>query len=86
MLTHKSPRQKGKIQFTKYFQEFEPGDYVAVAVELSIPFHYSKRLQGRTGKVIGKKGSSYHVVINDLNKPKKYNIMPIHLKKITLIK
>lgn len=86
MLTHKSPRQKGKIQFTKYFQEFEPGDYVAVVIELSIPFPYSKRLQGRTGKVIERKGSSYHVKINDLNKPKNYLIKPIHLKKITLKK
>ena len=82
MPTHKNPRQSGKFSFTRYFQKFSPGDSIAVAKELSIPFPYSKRLQGRTGKVIEKKGSSYYVEIADLGKPKKYFIKPIHLKKI----
>jgi large subunit ribosomal protein L21e len=86
MLSHKSPRKKGKFSFTRYFQEFKPGDFVAVAKELSIPFPYSHRLQGRTGKVIEKKGASYYVEIADLGKPKKYFIQPIHLKRIEVIK
>jgi len=81
MPKHKKPREKGKIQLSRYFQEFKPGDYVAVVRELSIPFSY-KRVQGRTGKVISKQGRAYHVEINDLNKPKRYFIRPIHLKKI----
>ena len=86
MLTHKNPRQKGKISFKRYFQEFKPGDYVAVSMELSVPFPYPKKLQGRTGKVIEKRKSAYYLEINDLNKPKYYNIKPIHLKKIELKK
>jgi len=82
MLKHKKPRTKGKISFTRFFQEFKPGDTIAVAMELSIPFPYPKRLQGRTGKIIEKRGSAYYVQINDLGKPKKYLIKPIHLKKI----
>lgn len=82
MAKHKTPRQKGKLSLSRYFQEFKAGDSVAVVRELSIPFSYSTRLQGRTGKIIEKKGNSYYVQIKDLNKPKKYFIKAIHLKKI----
>lgn len=82
MLSHKNPKQKGKFSFTRYFQKLKEGDSVAVAKELSIPFPYSHRLQGRTGKVIEKRGRVYYVEINDLNKPKRYLIKPIHLRKI----
>jgi large subunit ribosomal protein L21e len=82
MLSHKNPRDKGKFSFTRFFQKFKEGDSVAVVRELSFPFPYSKRLQGRTGKVIEKRGSAYYVEISDLNKPKRYLIKPIHLKRI----
>lgn len=85
MLSHKNIRQKGKISFTRYFQQFKPGDSVAVSVELSVPFQYSKRLQGRTGKILEKRGASYYVEIADLGKAKRYNINPVHLKKIKSI-
>lgn len=82
MAKHKNPRAKGKISLTKYFQEFKAGDTVAVVRELAEIFGYSKRIQGRTGKVIAKRGSAYHVEIKDLNKPKHYMLKPIHLKRI----
>lgn len=82
MLTHKKPRQKGKISFRKYFQKFSPGDSVAIVRELSVPFGYSNRIHGRTGKVIEKRGSAYYVEVKELGKPKKYLLKPIHLKKI----
>lgn len=82
MLSHKNPKTRGRFSLTKFFQEFKKGDHVAVSVELSVPFYYSDRLQGRTGTVISKKGSAYFVEIKDLNKPKRYLIKPIHLKKI----
>jgi len=66
----------------KYFQKFQPGDSVAVVRELSQKFGYSKRLQGKTGKIVEKKGTAYEVVIKDLNKEKKYLIRAIHLKKL----
>ena len=82
MLKYKKQRQKGKFSFTRFFQKFKPGDSVAVVQELSFPFAYSKRLQARTGKILEKRGSAFYVEIKDLNKPKRYLIRPIHLKRI----
>jgi len=78
----KSPRTKGKFSFTRFFQKFNEGDRVAVAQELSVRFGYSKRLQGRTGKVVEKQGAAYKVEIKDFNKSKLYLIKPVHLIKI----
>ena len=82
MASHKHIRQKGKFSFMRFFQKLNQGDKVAVSQELSVPFPYSYRLQGRTGTVLAKRGQHYEVEIKDLNKPKKYVIAPIHLKKI----
>jgi len=82
MLKYKKPRRKGKVSFTNYFQKFKPGESVAVVKELGEPFGYSNRIQGRTGKVIEKRGNAYYVEIRELGKMKKYCIRPIHLKKI----
>jgi len=83
MPRHKIPREKGKTSLTKFFQKFKPGESVAVSEDLSHVFGYSKRLQGRTGKVIKKQGSAYCVEIKDLDKLKFYCIKPIHLKRIS---
>lgn len=82
MARSKGIRKKGKFSFTRFFQKFKPGDSVAVARELSVKFGYPKRIQGRTGKVVGKRGSAYEVEIRDIKKAKRYLIKPIHLKKI----
>ena len=82
MLTHKTPRTKGKVSLSRYFQKFKEGDAVAVVQELGVQSGISKRMQGRTGKVMAKRGAAYEVVVKDLNKPKKYFIHPVHLKKI----
>lgn len=73
---------KGKFSLAKFFQKFKEGDPVAVVMDLTFPFQYKKQIQGRTGKVIAKRGSAYEVEIKDINKPKRYLIKPIHLKKI----
>ena len=75
-------RAKGKFSFMRYFQKFSPGDTVAVVRELSQKFGYSTRLQGRTGKVIAKRGSAYEVEIKDFAMKKTYLIKPIHLTRI----
>ena len=82
MLKHKRLKEKGKISFTKYFQEFKPGDYVAVDRELNQKFGYQKKLQGRTGVIIKKRGAAYEIQLYDLNKKKTYMIKPIHLRRI----
>ncbi len=82
MLKHKTSRTRGKISFTRFFQKFKQGDSVAVVKELSQSFGYSNRIQGRTGRIVGQRGSAYEVEINDINKPKRYLLRPVHLKKI----
>lgn len=86
MLKRKSVKTRGKISFKKFFQEFKAGDKVAVVKEHSEILGYSHRVQGRTGNVIEKRGDAYHIEINDHNKPKRYFIKPIHLKKIEVSK
>jgi len=86
MLKYKNIHEKGKFSLARFFQRFKEGDSVAVVRNLGFTFGYSKRLQGRTGKVIGKRGSAYYIEVKDLNKPKRYAIRPIHLKKIEVSK
>ncbi len=82
MANKKNIRTKGKIQFSRYFQELNKGDDVSVIIEKSLSSSFPKRLQGRTGKVKEKRGSAYLVEIKDQNKSKTFIIAPIHLKKI----
>ena len=82
MRTHKRANQRGRFSLAKFFQQFKEGDSVALVRDLTFPLDYKKQVQGRTGKVIAKRGSAYEVEIKDINKPKRYLIKPIHLKKI----
>jgi len=82
MVNRKPVRTRGKIQLSKYFQEIEKGEKVAVIQEKAIASNFPKRLQGRTGTIEGKRGRFYVVKIKDQNKEKTFIIEPIHLKKI----
>ena len=82
MVRRKSVRTRGKISLSANFQKFKEGDAVAVKIERAVEVNFPKRLQGRTGKVQGKQGKSYMVEIKDQNKPKRFLIAPVHLKKI----
>ena len=82
MVKKKKVKTKGKLQFSRYFQEFEEGEKVAVIKELSVDSNFPLRLQGRTGVIESRRGKSYIVKINDQKKEKKFLIEPIHLKKI----
>lgn len=82
MSKRKSVRTRGKLQLSRYFQEFKKGDSVAVVKEKAIKSSFPVRLQGRTGIIEAKQGKSYVVKIKDQNKEKSFIIEPIHLKKI----
>ena len=82
MVHKKNIRSRGKLQLSKYFQEFNNGDSVAVIKEMSVNSNFPKRLQGRTGKVEGRRGRIYIIKIKDQEKEKRFLIEPIHLKKI----
>ena len=82
----KKIRTKGKISFSRYFQDFSKGESVSVVREPAVKSSFPKRLQGRTGIIESKRGKSYFVKIKDQEKEKKFLIEPIHLKKIKQIK
>jgi ribosomal protein L21E len=82
MTNRKAVRTRGKLQLSRYFQEFKKGDSVTVVAERSLNLSFPKRLQGRTGKIERRIGRSYCVKIKDQTKEKEFIISPIHLKKI----
>lgn len=82
MRARKILRERGKIKLSNYFQEFKKGDRVAVVMELNMTPKFPEQIQGRSGVVESKRGSSYVVKIKDLNKEKTYIIHPIHLRKL----
>lgn len=81
MLRRKRIREKGKLKFSRYFQELKPGDKVAVVRELSLKVGFPKSIQGRIGVIEEKKGKCYVVKIN-IGKDKRFIIHPVHLKKL----
>jgi len=82
MIKRKRQREQGKIKLSRYFQKLKKGDKIAVIRELSIQPKFPKRLQGRSGIIECKRGNSYMVKINDLNKEKSYIIHPAHLRRL----
>ena len=82
MVNRKNIRTRGKLQLSKYFQNLKQGDLVSVVAERSENITFPKRLQGRTGVVVGKRGMANIVKIKDQTKEKEFIIKSIHLKKI----
>jgi len=82
MAKRKPIRTRGKLSFSRYFQNLKKGNSVAVIKEPAVQSNFPIRLQGRTGLVEGKRGKSYIIKIKDQSKEKRFLIEPIHLKKI----
>ena len=82
MVKSKKIRQKGKIRLSEYYKDLVDGDKVAVVTEKSMKRSFPPRLQGRTGEIIGTRGTFKLVKINDKDAVKTYIIHPIHLKKV----
>lgn len=77
-----SIRTKGKVPLSKYFQEFQAGDKVAlVANPAVIAGLYFRRFHGRIGTIKTKKGRCYQVAVKDGKLEKVFNVHPLHLKK-----
>ncbi len=81
MLNKKRIREKGKLRFSRYFQELNLGDKVAVVRELSLKVGFPKNIQGKIGVIEEKKGECYVVRIR-IGKDKRFIIHPSHLKKL----
>jgi len=82
MGNRKKIRTRGKLQLSKYFQEFNEGDKVSVVKEPAIPSIFPKRLYGKTGIIEKKRGRAYEIKIREQKNEKIHLIRPIHLKKI----
>lgn len=81
MVKRKNVRERGKLKLSNYFQKFVEGDKVAVIRERSLTKNFPDRIQGRTGKINGKKGRAYIVEIKDQNKKKGVSDWTNTLKK-----
>lgn len=82
MVRGKRIRQRGKIKFSEYFKKINIGERVAVVIERGVKAAFPKRLQGRSGVIIGERGSYKLIEINDKNKKKVYIIHPVHLRRL----
>ncbi|MFA5142217.1 MAG: 50S ribosomal protein L21e [Candidatus Woesearchaeota archaeon] len=79
----KAINTKGKISIRKFFQEFKNGDRAALVVDPSyLRGYYHARHHGKSGIIVGMKGSCYKIQINDKNKAKVLVIHPLHLKRL----
>lgn len=66
---------------TKKLQRFEMDDFVHIIIDPSIQKGQPHpRFHGKTAKVIGEKGKSYILSLNDGNKNKELIVRPDHLK------
>lgn len=77
-------KERGKFKISEYFKILKKGDKVAMKREQSLAAYFPKRVQGRTGEVVEKKGSNYVVKLKEFNKEKKFIVHPIHLKRIKM--
>jgi len=82
MAKSKQIRSKGKLSFSKYFKKFSDGDVVCVVRDLTLNASFPKRMQGRTGKIVGSRGTNKIIEIKDGNARKTFIIHPTHLKSL----
>jgi len=82
MGNRKNIRERGKLRLSRYFQVLKNGESVAILPEKSLVRGFPKRLQGRTGVIVGNQGKAYRVKVEK----KTFLITPIHLKKVGELK
>jgi large subunit ribosomal protein L21e len=77
-------REHGKLRLSEYFKKFNENETVCVVREASVKCSFPKRIMGKSGKILGLRGSYYLVKLNDLNKEKTFIIHPVHLKLLNI--
>ena len=83
MLSHKRIREQGKLSLAKYFEELKEGDRVALIMNLGYKMNFPKRLHGRTGVVLAKRGRAYVVKVRDGKKEKTFIVSKVNIKKLS---
>ncbi len=81
-LMRKSVRTRGKVSITSCMQTFDKGEMVVLKAEPAVQKGlFDLRFQGRSAKVLGKRGKCYEVEMRDFNKRKTLFIPAAHLIK-----
>ncbi|MFA4960703.1 MAG: 50S ribosomal protein L21e [Candidatus Pacearchaeota archaeon] len=83
MAKGKQIREKGKIKLSSYFKKINEGDSVAINIDKGVNFQLPKRIQGRSGKVVGERGKCKIIEIKDGRKNKIYVLHPVHLRSLS---
>lgn len=74
-------REKGKIRLSEYFKELKKGDIVSIINEKKDLFHFPRRISGKVGRILDKRGEFYSVIVSEGAKSKTYIIHPINLRR-----
>lgn len=76
----RNPRQKGKLNFKRYLEEYKPGDKVLLRPDSIVQKGIcDPRFIGRVGVISKKQGACYEIIIREKTKTKKLIIHPIHM-------
>ena len=78
----KNIRERGKVSLSRYFQELQEGNHVALVHNQSFKASFPKSFHGSIGVISGKQGKTYAVKLLNGKKLKTLLVHPIHLKKI----
>jgi ribosomal protein L21E len=79
----KDARTNGKVNISKFFQDFKKGDKVCLQFESSVMAgRYFHRYHGNLGTINQKRGDCYEVIIRVSKNDRKLFIHPVHLQRI----
>ena len=82
-ILRKKPRERGLTSITRALQQFQDGESVNIVIDPSVHKGMPHvRFQGYTGRIAGKQGGSYLVMIKNGKKPKTLIVRPEHLRKV----
>jgi large subunit ribosomal protein L21e len=70
-----------QMTVNKILQKFNVGDSVCIKICHSIHNFPHPKFQGRTGKIIAKRGDSFIVRVTDLSAKKQVIVSPVHMRK-----
>ena len=83
-MSKKSKREKGMPSVNKMLQEFADGEKVHVSINPSVHSAMPhRRFVGKTGVVVGRRGSCFIVEVKDMSALKRIIVHPAHLSRVT---
>lgn len=74
-------KAREQVTVNKILEKFDEGDRVCIKIQPAIHNFPHPKFQGRTGKIVGKRGESFIVEVSDLSSKKKVIVSPVHMKK-----